>query len=294
MLARLPIPMLNSNVVAENASNGTDGRHRLPSRVDNDGTNNTIAYSLDDDRRRTLHDRPGLRSGVRCQRFSCSIARAAGFHAITVRATSADGSFSTQGFVINLTDVDEFNVGGISDTDPTTDSTAENAANGTVVGIAAFASDADATNSTVNYSLDDDAGGRFSIDAATGLVRVANGTLLDREAAADHDIVVRATSADGSFSVRAFTVDLTDLDEFDVGPVSDIDGLANSVDEGPPTERLSAFRRLPVTVMRPTTPSPMGSTMMPAVGLRSIQQVASCALPTVCCLIARRRPSIPS
>ena len=51
----------------------------------------------------------------------------------------------------------------------------------------------------VSYSLTDDAGGRFAIDATTGLVTVADGSLLDREAAASHAITVRATSAGSSF-----------------------------------------------------------------------------------------------
>ncbi|MEZ5670018.1 MAG: hypothetical protein R3F55_21795 [Alphaproteobacteria bacterium] len=41
---------------------------------------------------------------------------------------------------------------------------------GAAVGITALATDADATD-TVSYSLTDDAGGRFAIDAATGVVR---------------------------------------------------------------------------------------------------------------------------
>ena len=50
-----------------------------------------------------------------------------------------------------------------------------------MVGVTAFADDADGTD-TVSYSLDDDAGGRFAIDANTGVVTVAGG--IDREAAA--------------------------------------------------------------------------------------------------------------
>ena len=37
------------------------------------------------------------------------------------------------------------------------------------------ASDADATTNTITYTLDDDAGGRFAIDANTGVVTVAGG-----------------------------------------------------------------------------------------------------------------------
>jgi hypothetical protein len=127
-------------------------------------------------------------------------------HNITVRATSADGSFSTQAFTITLSDVDEFDTSTVSDTDAAANAVNENAANGTVVGITALATDSDATTNTVTYTLDDTAGGRFAIDAVTGIVTVADGTLLDRESAASHNIIVRATSADGSSSTQAFTI----------------------------------------------------------------------------------------
>ena len=79
----------------------------------------------------------------------------------------------------------------------------ENAANGTSVGITAFAADADATNNTVTYELIDDAGGRFAIDPVTGQVTVADG--IDREADGPSlDITVRATSDDGSIADRDF------------------------------------------------------------------------------------------
>ncbi len=64
---------------------------------------------------------------------------------ITVRATSADGSFTDQAYTITINDVDEFDVGSVSDTDATTNAVNENAAIGTTVGITASASDADAT-----------------------------------------------------------------------------------------------------------------------------------------------------
>jgi hypothetical protein len=54
---------------------------------------------------------------------------------------------------------------------------------------------------------------------------------IDREAAASYTITVRATSADASFSTQALTIAIYDLDEFDVGPVSDSDVAADAVDE---------------------------------------------------------------
>jgi hypothetical protein len=216
--------------VAENAANGTlVGVTAFAS--DADATSNAIIYSLDDS--------AGGRFSINGTTGVVSVAgainrEAAASHNITVRATSLDGSFSTQVFSIAVTDVDEFNIGAISDTDVTADSVAENAANGTVVGITALASDADATTNVITYSLDDDAGGRFAIGAATGVVTIADGSLLDREAAASHSITVRATSADGSSSTQAFSIALTDVNEFAVGAIADTDALANGAAENSP------------------------------------------------------------
>ena len=56
-----------------------------------------------------------------------------------------------------------------------------------------MAVDPDGT-ATVTYSLSDNAGGRFTIDASTGVVTVADGSLLNHEAATSHQITVLATS----------------------------------------------------------------------------------------------------
>ena len=95
-----------------------------------------------------------------------------------------------------------------------------------------LATDADATNNTITYTLDDNAGGRFAIDGSTGVVTVADGTLLDREAAASHNITVRAASSDGSsITDQVMTININDVDEFDVGPVTRHQRRANAVDE---------------------------------------------------------------
>ena len=147
---------------------------------------------------------------------------AAANHNITVRATSSDGSSSTQAMTINLNDVDEFDVGVVSDSDAAINQVAENSATGTSVGITASASDADATTNAITYSLQDDDGGRFTIDSATGLVTVA--AALDREAdGPTRNITVRATSADGSFTDQAFSINIIDVDEFDASPITDVD-----------------------------------------------------------------------
>ena len=97
---------------------------------------------------------------------------AAASHDVTVRATSADGSTADTVLTVVVNDVDEFDVTAPVDTDATPDAVDENAATDTPVGVTAQATDADATTSAVTYTLADDAGGRFKIDAGTGVVTV--------------------------------------------------------------------------------------------------------------------------
>ncbi len=104
----------------------------------------------------------------------------------------------------------------------------ENSTIGTTVGITALATDADGTD-IVTYSLDDDAGGRFTINASTGVITV-NGSL-DREIAPQYNITVRATSTDASTTTQTYTIQLGDVDEFNTTPVIDNDAAANTVAE---------------------------------------------------------------
>ncbi len=112
-------------------------------------------------------------------------------------ATSSDGTSSVQAYSVGVNDVDEFDVSAISDSDAGTNTVSESAANGTSVGVTALATDADATDG-VTYSLTDDAGGRFTIDASTGEVTVADASLLDYESATSHTVTVEAISSDGA------------------------------------------------------------------------------------------------
>ena len=120
---------------------------------------------------------------------------------------------------ITIAPADLFDVTSPADTDAASDTVAENSIVGAVVGITAFASDADATNNTVTYSLVNDAGGRFAINPTTGVVTVASA--LDYESGASHDITVGAASADGSTSDAVFTITVGDVNE---APVITSDG----------------------------------------------------------------------
>ena len=98
-------------------------------------------------------------------------------HNITIRATSSDTSFSTTTLSIAVGDVDEFDTGAVTDSDAGANTVAEDAIVGTTVGVTGLATDADVTDN-VTYTLDDDAGGLFAIDANTGVVTVAGGARL--------------------------------------------------------------------------------------------------------------------
>ncbi len=136
----------------------------------------------------------------------------AGSYRIVVKATDDRGLFSTAAFSIGVAPWT------IGDLDGTPDAVAENAAPGTSVGFTANA--VNPKGGGMIYSLIDDAGGRFTIDASSGAVTTA--TSLDYESSSHHKIAVKAESAtDPSlFSVQEFdiavlnsadTIDLTKL-----------------------------------------------------------------------------------
>ncbi len=88
---------------------------------------------------------------------------------------------------------------------------AENTANGTLV-TTVYATDPDASN-TYTYSLTNNAGGRFAIDATTGQITVANSSLLNFEAATSHIITVRVTDQGGLTYDEAVTINLSNVNE---------------------------------------------------------------------------------
>ncbi|MBK9947788.1 MAG: DUF4347 domain-containing protein [Nitrospira sp.] len=92
---------------------------------------------------------------------------------------------------------------------------AENAANGTVVGTAT-GTDPD-TGDTKTYSFTDNAGGRFAINSATGQITVANGSLLNYEAATSHSVTVRVTDSGGLTYDETFTINVTNVNEAPTG-----------------------------------------------------------------------------
>src|SRR5436190_933757 len=88
----------------------------------------------------------------------------------------------------------------------------ENVSIGTLVGVTASASDADATTNGVTYALTSNPGGLFAINTTTGVVTTA--AAIDREAiAATTNIQVTATSADGSTAAQTFSIAINDQND---------------------------------------------------------------------------------
>lgn len=100
-------------------------------------------------------------------------------------------------------------IGALDDVDPAEIVVAENAARGSLAGLTFQA--ADGNGDAVSYSLIENADGVFAIDASTGLVSVVGP--FDYETASSLQIVVRATSADGSFTRKAVVIEIADVNE---------------------------------------------------------------------------------
>lgn len=138
-------------------------------------------------------------------------------YVLTIRATDSKGLFGNATVTINVGDIDEFDVTAPVDGNAAANRVAENAAVGTLVGITAFALDADRTTNAIAYSLVNPTG-EFAIDVNSGVVTVAGA--IDYEAGATRTITLRATSADGSFQNSDFTVDITNVNEPPTPPPS--------------------------------------------------------------------------
>ncbi|MBS1191936.1 MAG: hypothetical protein H6R10_3728, partial [Rhodocyclaceae bacterium] len=220
-----PVVLADSNVdantVAENAAIGTTvGVTALGTDAD---TGATVIYALTND--------AGGRFAIDAATGVVTVAgpldyEAATTHTITVRATSSDGSVQSGDFAIAVTNVND-NPVVLSDSNAAANTVAENAAIGTTVGVTALGTDAD-TGATVTYALTNDAGGRFAIDPATGVVTVAGP--LDYEAATTHTITVKATSSDGNVTSGDFAIAVTNVND-NLVILSDSNAATNTVAE---------------------------------------------------------------
>ncbi|MET0025879.1 MAG: VCBS domain-containing protein, partial [Sedimenticola sp.] len=110
---------------------------------------------------------------------------------------------------VNVTPVNDGPVSPVTDTDLTINLVGESALVGTPVGLTGFATDPDPED-TVSYQLVSNPNGYFAIDATTGQVTVASPLAIG-----SYDVVIRATSSDGTTSEETFTIQVVDAaDDF--------------------------------------------------------------------------------
>ncbi len=148
-------------------------------------------------------------------------------HAYTITVNSFDGfSTSSQSFTINVSDIAPSTP---VDSNAGANTVAEGAAANTLVGITASSTDINGPG--VTYSLSNSANGAFKIDAATGVVSVADPTKIDFESTAPgHVLNITAVASDGTLSSsQNFAINVTDVA---LATPVDGNGAANSVAEG--------------------------------------------------------------
>ena len=193
-----------SNSISENAANGTT--IGIVGASDPDA-GESFSYQLTDDADGRFSVDPST-GEITVADGSKLDFEAATSHDITVQVTDSAGNTYDETFTVNLTNVNE----GPSDlTWSGSNSISENAANGTTVG-SVGASDPDA-GETFSYQLSDDADGRFTVDPTTGEITVADGSKLDFESAATHEITIEVTDSAGNTYDETFTVNLTNVNE---------------------------------------------------------------------------------
>ena len=135
---------------------------------------------------------------------------AAATYAITVRATSADGSFNDTNFNINVINVNDNAIDTPTDVDAAENQIDATESVGSSVGITVRAIDADGALNQVRYELLDNADGRFNINATTGQIITA--TDLSGEVGT-YQVQAQASSSDGSVSQAFFTIDVVTADQ---------------------------------------------------------------------------------
>ena len=136
-----------------------------------------------------------------------------GLHTVVVTAFDGDFASEPATVTINVNDVNGFTVSQPTDIDAASSVLSFDTALNSPVGIQAFATDADVTDS-VHYSLTGDALGRFEIDQNSGEIFTAQSLVND--AGTTFTLTVTAISTDGSEATQDFEVVVT-------GPLASIE-----------------------------------------------------------------------
>jgi hypothetical protein len=202
-----------TNSVAEGAANGSTVGITASS-VDPNGPATTYSLTNSAGGRFAINSSTGVvtvANGAAID-FETAVGHAYG---ITVQATN--GALTTSSaFSIGVTDIGPSTP---ADNNGAGNSVFEGAANGTAVGITASSTDPGG-GPAPTYSLTDSAGGRFAIDANTGIVTVANGAAIDFETApgAGHSYGITVQATGGALSTtQNFSIGVGNVNEAPAG-----------------------------------------------------------------------------
>jgi len=194
---------MTGGTVKEQAAPGTLVAQLLASDPD---AGDRLAFSLTDDAggRFTIDAKTGTVTVAEGAALDFDLAAS---HEIGVRVTDSSGLSAEERVTLNVTN-ENFAPTALA---LSNESVAENAAAGTLVAEIS-ASDPDA-GERLAFSLADDAGGRFAIDAETGRITVSDGARLDYEREARHQLRVRAVDSGGLATEEALAIAVLDVNE---------------------------------------------------------------------------------
>jgi VCBS repeat-containing protein len=209
------VPAIDHQAIDENGAAGT--LVGTVGATDPDG--NALTYSLVDDAGGLFAIDPV--TGALTATASLDYEAGHGY-SVTARADDGHGLHTDRVIAIAVNDLNEAPTGLALDHA----SVDENAAAGTLVGTVS-ASDPD--GNALAFSLVDDAGGRFAIDAAGHLTTTAP---LDHEAAASWSVTARADDGHGLTTDRVFTIAVGDVNEAPTGVALDHAGVDENAPAG--------------------------------------------------------------
>jgi peptidoglycan hydrolase-like protein with peptidoglycan-binding domain len=198
-----PTARAASLTVAENASSGAlVGRL---SAADPDA-GDRLAYGL--------RDNAGGRFAIDADTGTVMVADGAGLDfeqsarfEITASVSDSGGLSTSVELIVEIANLNEEPSGQVMIEGTVT----ETAAHGTLA--AAYRATDPDPGDRVTYSLGRNAGGRFAIDPATGLITVARGAKFDVEQAAEHDVTVWVTDKAGLTHHETLTIAVLEVDE---------------------------------------------------------------------------------
>ena len=182
---------LSNTDINENDAGATVG---TLSAVDPDA-GDSIAFTVSDDRFEVVGNELRVKDGVSFDHESTDAID------VTVTATDSGGLESTQGFTINVADVNE----GPQNIELSNSAIDENDAGATVGTLSAVDPDA---GDSISFTVSDD---RFEV--VGNELRVKDGVSFDHETTDAIDVTVTATDSGGLESTQGFTINVSDLNE---------------------------------------------------------------------------------